>query len=268
MTKSNSDNNLLKILFAILILPFTATYQFSFLWQQNPYLQAIVFGLSIFIFCLSWYKWMYAIYFFIFSIPLFNTLPGILGLPWPYFNVNAIFTGTLITSWIFHYIWKKPIAEKNPKVYAVKTPLDIIAILFVVILIIALPLGWVRFNNIFCAGFYFDAPHNLKNIPFYSLLDNYLSFTRFWQFMQVGLTFYLLASSIRTKRQIRNILWIITFSSAIVSSYGIFQYNKRYIKRPPRSWDVFYNCFCNFFCTFYRDKENVEKNSYSLSSGD
>ena len=220
MTKNNS----LKLLFAVLILPITATYQLSFLWQQNPYLQIIVIGLSIFIFCLSWYRWMFAIYFFIFSIPIFNTLPKILNLPWPYFSVNAIFTGTLITSWFYHYIWKKPISDKNSDVLAIKTPFDFIAFAFLLILIIALPMGWVRFNNIFCAGFYFDAPQNFKNIPFYSLLDNYLCFTRFWQFTQVGLIFYLLASSIRTKKQIRNILWIIIASSVLVSSYGIFQY--------------------------------------------
>ncbi len=224
LTENNFKNNILKFLFAFLVLPITATYQLSFLWQQNPYLQIIVIGLSIFIFCLSWYRWMYAIYFFIFSIPLFNTLPKILNLPWPYFSVNAIFTGALITSWVYHYIWKKPISNKDSKIFAVKTPFDIIAFLFVIILIITLLLGWVRFNNIFCPGFYFDAPQNLKNIPFYSLLDNYLSFTRFWQFTQVGLTFYLLCSSIRTKKHIRNILWIITISSAVVSSYGIFQY--------------------------------------------
>jgi len=224
LTESKSKNNFLKILLAILILPITATYQLSFLWQQDPYLQIIVFGLSIFIFCLSWYRWIYAIYFFVFSIPVFNTLPSILSLPWPGFSVNAIFTGTLITSWIYHYIWKKPISEKNSEIYAVKTPIDILAFVFAIIFIIALPLGWVRFNNIFCAGFYFDAPQNLKTIPFYSLLDNYLCFTRFWQFLQVGLTFYLLASSIRTKKHIRNILWTITISSALVSLYGIFQY--------------------------------------------
>ena len=219
-----TKNNLLKILFAVLILPITATYQLSFLGQQNPYLQIIVIGLSLFIFCLSWYRWMFAVYFFIFSIPLFNTLPKILNLPWPYFNLNATFTAALITSWICHYIWKKPIAEKNPDIFVLKTPFDLIAFAFVVILTIALPVGWARFNNIFCAGFYFDATQNLKNIPFYSLLDNYLCFTRFWQFTQIGLTFYLLASSIRTKKQIRNIFWIILFSSVIVSCYGLFQY--------------------------------------------
>ncbi len=224
MTENKSKNNYLKILLALLILPLTATYQLSFLWQQNPYLQIVVFGLSVFIFCLSWYKWIYAIYFFIFSLPVFNTLPSILSLPWPGFNINAIFTGALITSWIYHYIWKKPISDKNPEIYAVETPIDPVAFVFAIIFIIALPLGWVRFNNIFCAGFYFDTPQNFKNIPFHSLLDNYLCFTRFWQFLQVGLVFYLLASSIRTKKHIRNILWIITISSAMVSSYGIFQY--------------------------------------------
>ena len=224
MTENKSKNNLLKFLLAVLILPITATYQLSFLWQPNPYLQIIVIGLSLFIFCLSWYRWMYAIYFFIFSIPLFNTLPKILSLPWPYFNVNAIFAGALISSWACHYIWKKPISDKNSDIFVVKTPFDLIAFAFVIIFIIALPLGWVRFNNIFCSGFYFDAPQNFKNIPFYSLLDNYLCFNRFWQFTQVGFIFYLITSSIRTKKQIRTILWIIIFSSVIVSSYGIFQY--------------------------------------------
>jgi len=77
---------------------------------------------------------------------------------------------------------------------------------------------------VLCPGFYDSAARQVMNIPFFSMLDNYLCFTRFWQFAQVGVAFYLVCSSIRHRDQLRNVLWLIVLSGAIVGSYGIFQY--------------------------------------------
>jgi len=157
-----------KILFSLIVLPITAIYQLSFFAQSDVFLQVTVFALSLFIFCLSWYRWTLAVYVFIFCIPVFNTLNAIFRIPWPGINVNAVILGALLTSWVYHYIW--------------------------------------------------------GNIPFFSMLDNYLCFTRLWQFMQIGVAFYLICSSIRHREQLRNVLWLIVISGVVVGSYGIFQY--------------------------------------------
>jgi len=221
---NNNKSILSKILFSLIVLPFTAIYQLSFLSQSDPFLQGTVFALSIFIFCLSWRKWIHGIYIFIFCIPVFNTINSIFILPWPGINVNATILGTLLTSWVYHYIWGKPISDKAPTVYLRRTPLDGVLIFLAVIIVSLLPIGWARFNNVLCPGFYNGIPRQIINIPFFSMLDNYLCFTRFWQFMQIGIAFYLICSSIRHREQIRNILWLMVISGAVVGSYGIFQY--------------------------------------------
>ena len=223
MTNKNKST-LIKIFFSLIVLPFTAMYQLSFLTQSDPFLQAAVFALSLFIFCLSWYRWILAVYVFIFCIPVFNTVNSIFRIPWPGINVNATILGALLTAWVFHYIWDKPISDKEPSVYLRKTPLDVVLMFMGLILILQLPIGWARFNNLLCPGFYNDVPRQIMNIPFFSMLDNYLCFTRFWQFIQIGVAFYLICSSIRHREQLRNVLWLIVISGTIVGSYGIFQY--------------------------------------------
>ncbi len=213
-----------KILFSLIVLPITAIYQLSFFAQSDVFLQVTVFALSLFIFCLSWYRWTLAVYVFIFCIPVFNTLNAIFRIPWPGINVNAVILGALLTSWVYHYIWGKPISDKEPDVYLRKTPLDGILIFLGVIIILQLPVGWARFNNVLCPGFYNDVPRQIMSIPFFSMLDNYLCFTRLWQFMQIGVAFYLICSSIRHREQLRNVLWLIVISGVVVGSYGIFQY--------------------------------------------
>ncbi len=221
---NNNKSLLSKIFLSLIVLPLTATYQLSFLAQPDPFLQVAVFSLSIFIFCLSWYKWTLALYVFIFCIPMFNTINSIFVIPWPGININAAIIGAILTAWVYHYIWNKPISDKEPSVYLRSTPLDGVLIFIAVILVLLLPVGWVRFNNVLCPGFYDSAARQLMNIPFFSMLDNYLCFTRFWQFAQVGIAFYLVCSSIRHRDQLRNVLWLIVISGAIVGSYGIFQY--------------------------------------------
>ena len=221
---NNNKSILSKIFLSLIVLPLTATYQLSFLDQSDPFLQVAVFSLSIFIFCLSWYKWTLALYVFIFCIPMFNTINSIFVIPWPGINVNAAIIGAILTSWVYHYIWNKPISDKEPSVFLRRTPLDGVLIFLAVILVLLLPVGWARFNNVLCPGFYDSATRQLMNIPFFSMLDNYLCFTRFWQFAQVGVAFYLVCSSIRHRNQLRNVLWLIVISGAIVGSYGMFQY--------------------------------------------
>jgi len=221
---SNKLSLLKKIFVSLIILPITAMYQFSFLNQTDTFLKTTVFAIGIFIFCLSWYRWIWAIYVFIFCIPVFNTLNDIFYIPWPGINVNAAIISALLTSWVYHYIWNKPISEKEPDVYLRSTPFDAVFLLFAIVVLLKLPIGWVRFNNIFCKGFYSSALDHLSKVPFYTMLDNYLCFTRFWQFSLIAVGFYLICSSIRHREHLRNILWITVASGSLVGIYGIFQY--------------------------------------------
>jgi O-antigen ligase len=217
-----------KILISIAALPLTATYQVCYLWQGDAFLQAAVLGASLFVFCLSWQRWIWAMYLFIFCIPLFNTLNMILELPWPGINFNAIVLGALTTSWFYHYLWNKPISDKSPGVYLVRTPIDILVLVLLAAVILALPIGWFRFHNILSPGFYNEMPRQFSNVPFFSLLDNYLCFARAWHFWQVAVAYYMICSSLRHRHEVRNVLWICAVTGALVGAYGIFQYLKGY----------------------------------------
>ena len=214
---------LAKSVLSLVILPFTATYSFCFIWQSNSFLQTIVIGATLFMLCLAWYRFKLAVFFYIFCIPLFNTMTQILQLEWPGFSVNAIMLSALFTSWIHHYIWHKPITDEHPDIYCIATPVDAAMLSFAAVVLLSLPLGWFRFNNVFSPGFYPDALSKLAAAPFFTLFDNYLCFTRAWQFFLIILSFYMVASTLRLRRDIRTALWLILSSGCLVCIYGIIQ---------------------------------------------
>jgi O-antigen ligase len=219
-----SGRQLLKrFLLSVAVLPFTATYSFCFLWQTNSFLQTIVLGTTLFLVCLAWYRWKWAVFTYIFCIPLFNTMPQILSLAWPGFSFNAIMLSALLTSWAFHLIWKKPISSRQSQIYCFSTPFDGIILACIIVVLAAFPIGWFRFHNILSPGFYPDALNNILATPFFTLQDNYLCFTRVWQFSLIILSFYLVASSLRHRRDIILSLWLLMISGSLVCMYGIFQ---------------------------------------------
>jgi len=223
---SSSPPSSLKPLYKALIfaalLPFTATYQLSFLWERPMVVAQMVWAISVFVFALSWRRWQWCVYGFIFSIPLFNTLNAILALP--YLSVNMSILGALTTSWLLHALLRRPISDKAPRVFCVRTPMDIPFLVLLAALVLWLPLGWLRFDNMFCPGFYQELPRQLARIPFYSLLDRGLCFTRAWLFLQTGVAFYLLCSSLRHREELRNALWLAATAGALVAIYGMTQY--------------------------------------------
>lgn len=212
-----------KCILSVAVLPFTATYSFCFLWQTNSFLQTIVLGTTLFLLCLAWYRWKWAVYTYIFSIPLFNTMTQILNLEWPGFSFNAIMLSALFTSWVYHIIWGKPISQHHPEIYCIATPLDGIILACVIVIGASLPIGWFRFNNIFSPGFYPDALQKFLATPFFTLQDNYLCFTRVWQFSLIILSFYLVASTLRHRQDIFTALWLVMISGSLVCIYGIIQ---------------------------------------------
>ncbi|MCX7846432.1 MAG: O-antigen ligase family protein [bacterium] len=182
----------------------------------------MVWAISLFTFALSWRRWIWCVYLFVFCIPLFNTLGSLLKLP--YFSVNMSILGALTTSWLLHALWRRPISDRAPRIYLVRTPMDGPMLLLLAAIILWLPLGWLRFDNVFCPGFYRELPRLLARVPFFSLLDRGLAFTRAWLFLQMGLAYYLFCSSLRHREELRNVLWITVVSGAIVAIYGITQY--------------------------------------------
>ncbi|GEM_PF-1282584 len=224
MTRSSFIALLGKLLASVLVTAILALYPLSYLGQIEPWLRTAVLAGFLLVFTLSWYRWMWCIYAFVFSIPLFNTLHTILRLPWPGLSVNYIFLAALFSSWFLHAVWRVPLSDKAPKVYCVTTPFDACFAVLALIVLANTPIGWVRFNNIACAGFYHDLPRQFLQIPFFTQLDNYLAFTRTWQFLQMGLTVYLLSSSIRHRHELRRVLWLAVIAGALVSIYGLYQY--------------------------------------------
>lgn len=213
-----------RLALSLLILPFTLLYQWSFLWNTTVFHQSVVFSVTACMLFLAWYRWTLAVYVFIFSIPLFNTLPGMLQIPWPAFSINYCFLGALLTVFFLRMIWEKPYTHKSPHVFMTYTPFDFYIFVLVSVICVALLTGWMRFNNVFISGFYTDIPRQIVTIPFLTQFDNYLSFTRAWQFISAILAFYIICSTIRHRHQLRTIIWLIAYAGLLVSLYGILQY--------------------------------------------
>jgi O-antigen ligase len=224
MTRSSFVALLGKLLASVVVTAILAWYPLCYLNQVEPWLRTAVLAGFLLVFTLSWYRWMWCIYAFVFSIPLFNTLHTILHLPWPGLSINYILLAALLASWFLHAVWRVPLSDKAPQVFCVTTPFDACFAVLALMVLLSTPIGWVRFNNIACAGFYRDLPHQFLQIPFFTQLDNYLAFTRTWQFMQMGLTVYLLSSSIRHRDELRRVLWLVAIAGALVSAYGLYQY--------------------------------------------
>lgn len=223
-----------KVLLSLAVLPLTATYQLSFLWVPEFFPRAAVLGVSLFIIVLCWLRLSWGVYLFIFSIPLFNTLAIptegsiIRGVPWPGVSPNAVLLGAIATAWAFRSIWGRRERGVRHETAIEQTPVDGLMAAGIVLVLAALPLGWVRFNNIAVAGFYYDAAAQFQRIPFFDLLDTYLCFTRAWQFLQFCIAFYLLCTAIRTRDDIRRILWLVAAAGVLVAIYGLFQFKSSF----------------------------------------
>ena len=213
-----------RTLLSAAVLPLTAVYPLTFLFQDDIFLTVAVLSLALMLVNLSWYRWMWGIYVFVGCIPLLNTVNTIFHLPQPGISMNLVMLAALTTSWALHMIWRRPIADRNSRVFLIHTPVDILVATLAATILIALPCGWMRFNNVLCPGFYQELPHQLARIPFFTLLDTYLCFTRAWIFLQLGFAFYLFCSSIRHRTEMRNILWICAASGCLVCISGIVQY--------------------------------------------
>jgi O-antigen ligase len=224
MTRAAGMTMIGKVALSAVVLVGAGIYPLSYCGQIEPWLRTTVLAGCLFVFVLSWYRWMWCIYAFVFCIPLFNTLQAILGLPWPSVNVNFMFLAALLASWCLHAVWRVPLSDKAPTVYCVTTPFDGWFAALALLVVLSTPVGWARFNDIACPGFYYDMPRQLLQIPFFTQLHNYLAFTRAWQFLQAGLTVYLLCSSIRHRHELRRVLWLVAIAGALVSLYGLYQY--------------------------------------------
>lgn len=213
-----------KMLLSGIAIVFAGVYPLSYVGVTQPFLRTAVLAGMLAFFIASWYRWIWCIYIFIFCIPLFNTLPTILHLPAPFINVNYVLLSALLSAWALRAIWRKPLSDRAPNVYCCSTPFDLCFLVVGASILMALLPGWLRFNNALCLGFYTGMPYHFARIPFFTLFDNYLCFTRAWQLTQLGLSLYMLCSSIRHRHELRNVLWLTLAASFLVSMYGLYQY--------------------------------------------
>ena len=220
-----------KVALSLLVIPVVATYPFSFLWMDDLFLKVAVISGSICFFCLCWYRWQWAMHAFVFSIPLLNTIAVptegsiVRGIAWPGVNVSAIMIAAMATAWVYRRIWGAPLGGTSHTLHVTSTPFDPLMFLGGLLVLVSVPIGVARFNNLVTAGFYHDLAAQLLRIPFFDVMENYLCFTRTWQFVQVGIAFYLVCSSVQSRQQWRALLWLIVIAGVFVGVYGIWQYN-------------------------------------------
>jgi len=235
---SAAKTTMRRVLLFALAVPFTAFYPLSFFWQGDLFLLVAALSITLMLVNLAWYRWIWCVYLFVASIPLLNTVSRIYSLPAPGLNINLLFLAAFMTAWVLDRIWRRPYTDLSPHIYMLHTPADLLFAVLGVMLVLALPTGWLRFNNVVCPGFYDELVRQFANMPFLTLFDNYLCFTRAWYLFQIGVAFYLFASSIRHRHELRNVLWISAAAGALVGMYGLlFQiFRDRFFPETSASW--------------------------------
>lgn len=218
-----------KIFFYLLCaLGFCASsmYVWSYLSQSQNSLRTVVFGLFLIIIMLAMISWKTAIMTFIFCLPLFNTLPTILGVEklWPPFNFNLLFLSGLTTAFLVYVVTGLPL---NPKHRHTKglfaTPYDTVWFLFMVLVVLGMVVGACRYENVFSLGFYRELPGKLLGIPFASQTENVLCYTKAMQFISMMLAFYFVASILRDRRDVYTVFKLLIGAAVIVCIYGVWQ---------------------------------------------
>ena len=205
----------------------SSIYVWSYLAQSQNSLRTVVFGLFLIVVMLAMVSWKAAVMTFIFCLPLFNTLPAILGLSniWPPFNFNLLYLTGLVTAFLIYTVTGHDLNSKDRRNKGlIATPFDGLWAIFLILVILGMLVGACRYENIFCPGFIRELPGKLTRIPFSSQTDNTLCYTRAMQFVFMALAFYFSVSVFRTRKDVYRALYLLLGSSVIVGCYGIWQH--------------------------------------------
>lgn len=207
----------------------SSLYLWSYLSQSQNSLRTVVFGLFLIVVMLAMISWRTAVFTFIFCIPLLNTLPTILqvGNLWPPFSFNLLYLSGLSTAFLIYVITGHPLKARARYKHGglVSSPYDILWLLLVVLTVLGTVIGAVRFENVFCPGFFKSLPAKLAAIPFASQTNNALCYTRAMQFIFMPLAFYFISSAMRSQKDVYTVLKLLLVASAFASLYGVWQHH-------------------------------------------
>ena len=204
----------------------SSMYVWSYLSQSQNSLRTVVFGLYLIIIMLAMISWKTAVMTFIFCLPLFNTLPTILGVEklWPPFNFNLLFLSGLTTAFLIYVVTGLPLNPKSRHHRGLAaTPYDLLWFVFAVLIILGMIIGACRYENVFSLGFYRELPGKLLGIPFASQTENVLCYTKAMQFISMMLAFYFVASVLKDQKDVYLVLRLLIGAAVIVCIYGVWQ---------------------------------------------
>lgn len=204
----------------------SSMYVWSYLSQSQNSLRTVVFGLFLIIIMLAMISWKTAVLTFVFCLPLFNTLPTILGVEklWPPFNFNLLFLSGLTTAFLIYAVIGLPLNPKSRHSRGFPaTPYDAAWFIFMALVVLGMIIGACRYENVFSLGFYRELPGKLLGIPFASQTENVLCYTKAMQFISMMLAFYFVASVLKDQRDVYTVLRLLIGAAVIVCVYGVWQ---------------------------------------------
>ena len=215
--------------FYLIGMAFSTIYLWSYLAQSETTLRTVVFGIFLTFSMLSLISWKAAVYTFIFCVPLFNTLPSILGINdvWPPFSFNFLFVSALATGALFYKIADRPLDWNHRRYNIPSTPFDFLWGLLMLLVWSTAIVGCLRYNNLFCPGFFSDLPLHLTGLPFATQTDNYLCFTRALQLTASLLSFYFVCSVLHSQKDVFNVFKLLLLSATLVCVYAVWQYQTK-----------------------------------------
>jgi len=204
----------------------SSMYVWSYLSQSQNSLRTVVFGLFLIIIMLAMISWKTAVMTFIFCLPLFNTLPTILGVEklWPPFNFNLLFLSGLTTAFLVYVVTGMPLNPKSRRRHGLPaTPFDAVWFIFMALVVLGMIIGACRYENVFSLGFYSELPGKLLGVPFASQTENVLCYTKAMQFISMMLAFYFVSTVLKSRNDVYNVLRLLIGAAVLVCIYGVWQ---------------------------------------------
>jgi len=204
----------------------SSMYVWSYLSQSQNSLRTVVFGLFLIIIMLAMISWKTAVLTFVFCLPLFNTLPTILGVEklWPPFNFNLLFLSGLTTAFLIYVVTgQSPESRRHHNKGIPATPYDGLWFIFTLLVVLGMIIGACRYENVFSLGFYRELPGKLLGIPFASQTENVLCYTKAMQFISMMLAFYFVSTVLKDQKDVYTVLRLLIGAAVIVCIYGVWQ---------------------------------------------
>ncbi len=188
-------------------------------WSQ---ISNLALGLMITTFVLGTISLKYALVWFVFLMPLLASLPLLLEIP-NFYLIEVVFLAVVLV-WVIRLILTKNLRF-------VKSSLDIPLGIFLLLVLISCVVTLARLNHLFSSLLTGSLGAALKGI---FLLDKDANLANFYTvryaltIFEGVLLYFFLTNTVRSKDFLRKVITVIALSSAVVASYGIFQYFTRF----------------------------------------